>query len=75
GKNIDCVHLSDSTQERDCMLPGKGTFDMNPLIAELKNNSFNGPLTIEVYRNNYINYRELSDSLVLIEKLCNDNLR
>lgn len=69
GENIDCVHLSDSTKEHDCLLPGQGSYDFKPLISHLRSFSFSGPLTIEVYRCNYSVYSELYDSLSFINSL------
>lgn len=51
GENIACVHLSDSTQQQDCLLPGAGSFDFSGLYSRLKKSAYTGPLVIEVYSN------------------------
>lgn len=69
GENINCVHLSDHTAEHDCLIPGKGSFDIEKLISRLITYGFNGPLTIEVYRSNYHNYGELFESSRFLNNL------
>lgn len=62
GKSIELVHLSDSTPEKDCLLPGAGTFDLKRFCQKLAGYSFNGPLIIEVYRDSYKEYNEIAKS-------------
>lgn len=62
GENIACVHLSDSTAQQDCLLPGIGTFDLTGFCSRLSKYSYNGPLIIEVYRNSFNTFEELSDA-------------
>jgi sugar phosphate isomerase/epimerase len=59
GENIACVHLSDSSPQKDCLLPGAGTFDLADFCSRLSKYSFDGPLTIEVYRNDFKSFDEL----------------
>lgn len=69
GKNIALVHLSDSTPEHDCLLPGMGTFDIGELRGCLAQNSYDGPLVIEVYSNACKNYDELAKTSGYMAKL------
>lgn len=62
GENIACVHLSDSTEAQDCLLPGAGTFDFNELCSRLSKFSYSGPLVIEVYSNCFKSSEELMAS-------------
>lgn len=50
GRNIALVHLSDSSPEQDCLLPGTGCADLPALCAHLTRAGFCGPLVTEVYR-------------------------
>ena len=68
GENIACVHLSDSTTAQDCLLPGTGTFDLTDFCSRLGKYSFDGPLTIEVYRSNFQTFDELSAARQFVSK-------
>lgn len=59
GENITCVHFSDSNAEHDCLLPGKGTFDIINFSKKLKSYNYNGPLVIEVYSSCIKNFNEM----------------
>ena len=63
GKNIRHLHISDNSSSKDCMLPGKGTFDFKRLFSRMEELSFSGTYIIEVYRNAYKEYKELTESL------------
>lgn len=63
GKNIKHLHISDSTTHNDCMLPGRGCFDFKRLKTEMDNIGYDGSYIIEVYRNAYKKYEELTDSI------------
>ena len=69
GKDIIHVHISDNCEKADCMPVGKGTFDFEKLIDELKKLDYNGALFIELYRNNYGEYSELYDGMKKIEEI------
>lgn len=62
GENIACVHLSDSTAKKDCLLPGAGTFDFMGFCSKLSKYSFSGPLIIEVYSSCFKTFDELCDA-------------
>lgn len=68
GENIVLVHLSDSTEKQDCLLPGKGKYSIGDFILKLKGYGYKGPLIIEVYRDNYIKYKEIADSQSFVTK-------
>lgn len=63
GKNIKHLHISDSSSEKDCMLPGNGNFDFNRLKSEMDKLGYDGAYIIEVYRNAYKECGELIDSV------------
>lgn len=71
GENIACVHLSDSDPQKDCLLPGNGTFDLAGFCSRLNKYSFDGPLTIEVYRNDFKSFSELLAALRFVTKAIN----
>ncbi|MBR4073540.1 MAG: sugar phosphate isomerase/epimerase [Clostridia bacterium] len=63
GSNIKHFHISDNNTKKDCLLPGKGSFDFKMLKAEADKIGYNGAFLIEVYRNAYNEYDELIDSI------------
>jgi sugar phosphate isomerase/epimerase len=62
GENIACVHLSDSSEQSDCLLPGSGSFDLSSLILKLRKYCYTGPLIIEIYNSGFKEYSELVSS-------------
>ncbi len=59
---INTVHLSDYDDNGMC-LPGKGKTDFEELFKRLKDAGFNGNMLIEVYKDDYKDINELSQSL------------
>lgn len=68
GDKIICVHLSDSTKEQDCLLPGSGSFDMTKLFKILKSNGFDGQIVTEVYSSCILSLDKLVESLKVLNK-------
>ena len=60
------VHISDSNENHDCLLPFDGDFDLIGLIGKL--NSVEGYMIIEVYNNCYTNINQLIDSYEKMRK-------
>lgn len=69
GKDIIHVHISDNSEKADCLPVGKGTFDFDKLVAELRKIDYNGAMFIELYRHNYGEYSELYDGMKKIEEI------
>lgn len=72
GENIVAVHLSDSAEGKDCLLPGAGTADLVGLCERLRDRGFDGPLIIEVYRSSFSTADELRTARAVLEKLAAD---
>ncbi|MCL2036100.1 MAG: sugar phosphate isomerase/epimerase [Oscillospiraceae bacterium] len=66
---ITHLHLSDADEEHDCLPLGKGNFDFALFFDELKQVEFKGSAVVELYRDNYGEYSELSDSVNFLKKL------
>lgn len=62
GGKIKHLHLSDSTDQNDCMLPTRGNFDFKGFLSAAKASGYTGDAVIEVYRNAYDELQELFDS-------------
>jgi sugar phosphate isomerase/epimerase len=69
GTDIINVHISDSTKENDCLLPGCGDFDFTKLYNSLVKINYTGPLVTEVYRHNFNELSEINESLKYANKL------
>ncbi|MFR5876065.1 MAG: sugar phosphate isomerase/epimerase family protein [Eubacterium sp.] len=54
------VHLSDNTVDKDCLPPGRGSFDFKRLFNTLNSAGYNGDYVIEIYSRGYDVERELS---------------
>ncbi|MBQ2933025.1 MAG: sugar phosphate isomerase/epimerase [Clostridia bacterium] len=53
GGKIKHLHLSDSDENNDCMLPLDGKFDFKDFLNVARQNGYMGDAVIEVYRNAY----------------------
>ena len=59
GERLVHVHLNDHTSEKDCLLPGSGSFDFSSLAQKLEEMKYSGNGVIEVYRDNFGKPEEL----------------
>jgi sugar phosphate isomerase/epimerase len=62
GNKIKHLHLSDSNEQYDCMLPLEGNFDFKLFLDTAKQCGYTGDAVIEVYRNAFGEPQELFDS-------------
>ena len=62
GPHIEHVHISDSDAYRDCLPPGKGTFDFRRLFLQLNALGYAGTYMIELYRENFTAPQELTQA-------------
>ena len=69
GRSMIHVHISDNMPGKDCLPPGKGSFDLSGLIKKLSEIKFDGAVLTELYRSNYGEPSELYDSMVYIENI------
>ena len=69
GDDIINVHVNDFDSEHICLLPGAGCFDYHKLKDILIKNSYDGPLLIEVYSNNFKSIDEIKKSKEFLEKI------
>ncbi|WP_461204728.1 sugar phosphate isomerase/epimerase family protein [Clostridium sp. DL1XJH146] len=69
GDKLVNFHINDYDDENVCLLPGNGAVNYNEIFSELKKVNYNGEAIIEVYRNNYENYVELSKCKDYLEKI------
>ena len=70
NSDIVTVHLSDIDENGKMCLPGKGITDFKDLFLRLNDVGFDGALLLEVYQNDYKEYKELLDSYQYISELA-----
>jgi sugar phosphate isomerase/epimerase len=63
------VHVSDVDDKGKICLPGKGIFNFPELLKRLNDAGFDGPLLIEVYKNDYADPKELKTSCDYLDEL------
>ena len=69
GENIAHIHLNDmvfsekTEKVKDCRLPFYGELNYKKIFDKLSDIDYIGNFIIEVYRHNYKNYTEISDSI------------
>lgn len=71
GENMVHLHINDNNMERDCLLPGKGSFDYQKLFKQMQNNHYHGDAIIEVYRTSFDTINDLTSSYDYLKKLLN----
>ena len=71
GKDIQLVHISDSSENKPCLLPGFGSFDIEDLLKKLKNVGYDGYLITEVYSHNYHDDSEIKESQKYLSNILN----
>jgi len=62
GVNIVNLHINDRDENSACLLPGKGDLNYKNIANMLKSVGYSGNGIIEVYRDNFSNYEELSQA-------------
>lgn len=63
------AHLSDVDENGRICLPGKGIFDFAELLKRLNGAGFNGPLIIEVYKDDFFREEELKQACDYLDEL------
>lgn len=63
------IHISDNDSERDCLPPGKGTFDFLRLFSVMDSVNYSGDYIIELYREGFGTVDELKESFDRLQSL------
>lgn len=63
------VHVSDVDERGRICLPGKGIFDFPELLKRLNGAGFDGPLLVEVYKDDYSRPEELKEACDYLDEL------
>jgi len=73
GRDMVNLHINDKDDQNLCLLPGRGEVDYGKLFGSLDEIGYGGDMIIEVYRDNFRNYSELSDARDFLNKKCEIN--
>ncbi len=71
GNRIIHVHISDNDKDNDCMLLGKGSFEIKNFISLLRSEGFDGSVMLELYRSNFSDISELVKSYDYLTSIIN----
>lgn len=69
GKHIVHVHISDHGGLGDCLRLGKGRFQIAPFLTALKQQGFDGAVTLELYRDAFESTAELAEDWQKLSRL------
>ncbi|MFU0799396.1 MAG: sugar phosphate isomerase/epimerase [Xylanivirga thermophila] len=69
GDRLVNIHLCDYDEEKRLFMPGRGSFDFNQLKRLLDKKGYDGPVIMEIYRNNYKHYSEIMDGVKHLEQI------
>ena len=69
GENIATVHLSDVRENGKMCLPGRGIFDFETLLKQLRDVGYRGPLLIEAYKDDYQKEQDLQISCEYLQEI------
>ncbi len=67
--HIAHIHISDFDDMHDCLPPGEGKFDYVRLFSVMSAAGYTGDYIIEIYRHNFADESQLTDAMLLMEKL------
>ncbi|MBQ7688026.1 MAG: sugar phosphate isomerase/epimerase [Clostridia bacterium] len=63
------VHISDYTQQKDCVTPGDGEFDFAGFFNEMKSSGYDGTYIIELYRHSYKSEEDIEKAYQSLKKI------
>jgi sugar phosphate isomerase/epimerase len=69
GDKIVHLHLSDADYQRDCLPVGEGNFNFAELFFRLNKIDYKGGAVVELYRENYREYKNLVNCVEKLENL------
>ncbi len=65
------IHISDNNTQRDCLPPGKGSFDFKRLFSVMNSVNYSGDYIIELYREGFDTVDELMESFEYLKNINN----
>lgn len=74
GDRICHLHISDSNESSDCLLPLDGCFDLGAFFDKVQNYGYSGAAVIEVYKNAYTDRNEVFSAFSKLKQSDNKNI-
>ena len=75
GDRIVNLHISDYHAQSDCLLPGQGQVDFKALFTRMNNLGYQGDALIEVYSDDYTDWKELRSSRLFLQSISQETER
>jgi sugar phosphate isomerase/epimerase len=73
GDAVVHVHINDyDLKNRECRPPCKGDLDLRRILRKLRSLGYSGDMVVEVYRENFSDISELSESAAGLKKLVEE---
>lgn len=69
GNAIKHIHMSDHSEKGDCLMLGRGRFDIRRFVNELVAKDFRGSLIVELYRSNFDNISDLVNNFNMLKNI------
>lgn len=69
GNSIIHIHMSDHDEKNDCLLPGKGNFNIEKFLRLMAEKGFDGTVMTELYRSNFISTEELAEGFRYLDSI------
>ena len=69
GESVIHVHISDSTQEEDCLPVGSGDAHLKALLGALQGTGFAGCVLQELYRSSYQEEQEVREGYHRLQQM------
>lgn len=72
GNDLVNFHINDKDKANPCLLPGKGEIDYKIIFRELKKNNYRGNAIIEIYKENFNTFHEITESKLYLEDIIHE---
>jgi len=67
GNRLVNIHINDYSQDKSCLLPGRGVINYGEFFHHIRETGYNGCALIEVYKSDYTIPSELKEAARLLE--------
>lgn len=71
GNSIKHIHMSDHSEKGDCLMLGRGRFDIHRFLRCLASVGFDGSIMVELYRNNFDSISDLVNNFNILKNAIN----
>ena len=71
AKKIVHIHYSDGNETDNCLKFGEGNFNNVLMFDKLNQMEYNGKIILELYRENFVDLKDISDNFKMLKKQIN----